>query len=118
MEPGHPLFEEAPPPLAYRGVGPSQLACNLHVRLARGTEQNDSGPTHQSRRKRSRTGQALQLFALFRMQNQRRFRSSHCHRHPPLCTRDVYVPSNTIAIYLWDTTLDASNNSRIEISET
>jgi hypothetical protein len=50
------------------------------------------------------TGHAFELFPLFRPQSQGRFRSSHCHRHPPFCTGDAYIPGNTIATYLWDRT--------------
>src|SRR5713226_10238875 len=105
MQPGHILLQEAPPPLADGGVGQSQLARNLQVRLPRSTQQNNLGPTHEPRRKRARTGQAFELSALLRTQNQSRFRSSHGHKHPPFCTGDAYIPSNTIAIYLWDSTL-------------
>src|SRR5713226_1648955 len=106
MQPGHILLQEAPPPLADGGVGQSQLARNLQVRLPRSTQQNNLGPTHEPRRKRARTGQAFELSALLRTQNQSRFRSSHGHKPPPFCTGDAYIPSNTIAIYLWDSTLD------------
>ena len=102
MQPGHILLQEAPPPLAHRRVAKSHLARNLQVRLAESTQQNNPGPAHQSCRKGSRTGHAFELFPLFRPQNQGRFRSSHCHRHPPFCTGDAYIPSNTIATYLWD----------------
>src|ERR1019366_3607358 len=82
MQPSHILLQKSSPPLAHRRVGQSHLACNLHVRLSGSTQQNNPGPSDQSRRKRSRTRQAFKLFPLLRTQNQLRFRSSHRHRHP------------------------------------
>src|SRR3990172_3321016 len=82
MQPGYILLQKSPPPLAHRRVGQSHLARNLRIRLSGSTQQNNPGPSDQSRRKRSRTRQAFKLFTLLRTQNQHRFRSSHRHRHP------------------------------------
>src|ERR1035437_5181376 len=81
MQPRHILLQKSSPPLARRRVGQSHLARNLHIRLSRSTQQNNLGPSDQSRRKRSRTRQAFKLLTLLRTQNQHRFRSSHRHRH-------------------------------------
>src|SRR5258708_28955975 len=105
MQPGHILLQKSLPPLAHRRVGQSHLARDLHVRLSGSTQQNNPGPSDHPRRKRSRTPEAFEPFTLLRTQNQRRFRPSHRHRHPPFCTRDAYIPSNTIATYLRDRTL-------------
>src|ERR1019366_1871017 len=61
MQPRHILLQKSSPPLAHRRVGQSHLACNLHVRLSGSTQQNNPGPSDQSRRKRSRTRQAFKL---------------------------------------------------------
>src|SRR5258708_13236035 len=81
VEPDPPLCEKAAPPQTYRDLARLQLPRNFHVRLPRSAQQNNLGPTHEPSRKRTRVGQAFQLFAQLRIQNQHRFRPSHRHRH-------------------------------------
>jgi hypothetical protein len=82
MEARDILLQKSPPPLAQRRVGQSHLTRNLHIRLSGSTQQNNPGSSDPSRMKRSRTGQASQLFTLPRTQNQNCFRSSRRSRHP------------------------------------
>src|SRR6516225_3506923 len=110
MQAGYPVLKEAPPPLAYRSVGHLQLLRDLQVGAPRSTHQNHLGPTDQPCRKGARIGQAFQLLALLRIQNQSRFRTSHRHKHLHCAREMLRILSNTIATYLWDTTLDKSAN--------
>src|ERR1700739_3395206 len=114
MQTGYPVFEKAPSPLAYRSVAHLQWLRNLKVRLPRSTQQNHLGPTHQPCRKRAGIGQAFQLFALLRIQKQRRFRSSHRHKHLHCAREMLIIPSNTIATYLWDSTLAEGLDCELE----
>src|SRR5450755_4915151 len=107
MQSSYILFYKSLPPFPHGGVRHTQLARNLHVALADCTQQNNLSPAHQTRRKGSRTGHTFQLFALLRTQNQSRFRSSQGHRHPHSALENANIPSNTIATYLWDKTLEA-----------
>jgi hypothetical protein len=51
------------------------------------------------------------LFLLFRREMQASFRPSHHHRHLHCALRDAVFHSNTIASYLWDTTLEVEEGS-------
>jgi len=107
MQPGHILLQESPSPLAHRRVGQSHLTCNLHFRLAGGTQQNNPGSAHQSRRKGSRTAMPSSCSCCSGRRTKAAFGRPITIDTPHFGTGDVYIPSNTIATYLWDITLGA-----------
>jgi hypothetical protein len=72
--------DEAPTPLAHRGVGGGEAPRDRAVGRARGTREHHVGAPHRRCRQRPRPGDRLQLRLLLIAQHERRLRSTHRHR--------------------------------------
>src|SRR5208337_2782098 len=94
----HTLLQETLSPLAHRGLGPAQTLSNLCIALARGRPQHYLSASDEGMRQRTRSRPTLQLCAFVHSQIEGGFGASGEHSA-------AYRRLDTIAGYLWDTTL-------------
>src|SRR5271157_4328808 len=104
VQTGHALLEETLSPLANRDLGPAQTLSNLGIALARGRPQHYFGAADEGMRQGPRSRETLQLGAFVHSQIEGGFGASGEHSA-------AYRRLDTIAGYLWDTTLAVSGVS-------
>src|SRR5271157_5089753 len=97
----HTLLQETLSPLAHRGLGPAQTLSNLGIALALGRPQHYLSASDEGMRQRTRSRPTLQLCAFVHSQIEGGFGASGEHSA-------AYRRLDTIAGYLWDTTLAVS----------